>query len=477
MLTTPSRRAILARCRPTLAAGPDDGGMRPPPTRETPHMSRKLLHTLTLLPALLILAGLNTSRACANTLDEAVESVSESVRRYLAERGEDGIAIGPISGPKTGTGRLIETRLTEALKDKGIKILDEFDAKWELRGSFKVDPSGNFPFVGLNVMLFDSNGAELSAFRERFNQETAEARQAVNSTNTPTGAPAGSDAGQITTGVPITESTAVAVLAGATTDLQSAVQETTNDSVTAPVGDTQTPSLPDKAKARAARDAELKDAIANPTFHVVSPTAIAASDTSPFHVEILAAETPGNPFRRLNIEKDGEDRAFVPLTEGNQYGVHVINTAAFDVGVELLIDGINTLEFAEDSLNRETGKWVIAAGSSGFIKGWYVNPNHIDTFVVVPDQQGVAATLGRPQQIGTITATIYPAFEGDQAPAFEQLLAAGNESRGGTGKGAAEGFQGALLKRHYGTQPLAIISVHYNNPVPPIDLPGDTLPE
>ncbi|MFG0333367.1 MAG: hypothetical protein ACF8TS_08405 [Maioricimonas sp. JB049] len=439
-------------------------------------MSRNLFRSLTLLPALLLLGGLDAPSAFASSLDEAVNTVTQNVKRYLDDKGENAIAVGTISGPNTGTGRLIETRLAASLKQAGIDVVDELTADWELRGRFAVDPSGNFSFVALTVMLVDSQGVELSSFSRRFHEETAQQRELINSSNTPPDAPAGSDAGQIRSGVPITETTDVAVLAGATTDLQSAVQETASTPVTAPVEEGATPTLPEKAKARNARDTRLKASLSKPSFHPVSPSTIAASDSSPFHVEILAAATPGESFTPLNVEKDGEGRAFVPLAEGNQYGVHVINNSPFDVGVELLIDGVNTLEFAENPTFRENGKWVIAAGTGGFIKGWFINNTRVDTFVVTPDQQGVAATLGRPQQIGTITATFYTAWVGHDPPAFEQLLAVG-DGKGSTGRGKAEEFRGTILERHFGTQPLAIVSLNYNNPVPPVDLPGEALPE
>ncbi|QDU37163.1 hypothetical protein Mal4_14720 [Maioricimonas rarisocia] len=439
-------------------------------------MSRNLFRSLTLLPALLLLGGFDTPSAFGSSLDEAVNTVTQNVKRYLDDKGENAIAVGTISGPKTGTGRLIETKLAASLKEAGIEIVDELTADWELRGRFAIDPSGNFPYVALTVMLVDSSGVELSSFSRRFHQETARNRELLNATNAPPDAPADSDAGQIKSGVPITKTADIAVLAGTTTDLQTAVQETTTTPVTAPVEDGATPTLPEKAKARDARDEELKQALAEPSFHVVSPSTVAASDSSPFHVEIRAATTPGESFVPMNVEKDGEGRAFVPLAEGNQYGVHVINNSTFDVGVELLIDGINTLEFAENPAFRENGKWIIAAGTSGFIKGWFINSQQVDTFIVTPDQQGVAATLGRPQQIGTITATFYPAWVGDDVPAFEQLLAAGN-GKGSTGRGEAEAFRGTILERQFGTQPLAIVSLNYNNPVPPVDLPGEALPE
>jgi len=62
-------------------------------------------------------------------------------------------------------------------------VVDELDAKWEVRGSFAIDTSGKFPIVALTVRLFDGSGSEISQFRDRFQQATAEERNLVNEAN------------------------------------------------------------------------------------------------------------------------------------------------------------------------------------------------------------------------------------------------------------------------------------------------------
>ncbi|MFG0296268.1 MAG: hypothetical protein ACF8PG_10210 [Maioricimonas sp. JB045] len=517
-------------------------------------MYRNLYHHAVLLSAAILVIAADGQSASAGSLNDALQTVTEQVKTYLDEKGENAISIGTFSGPKTGTGRAIETDLSEALTKAGIEVVDELDAKWEVRGSFAIDTSGKFPIVALTVRLFDGSGSEISQFRDRFQQATAEERNLVNeanatteSTSTSTQAessvasasnppastgspaestspasttnppstnsqastttepptppapsgdstqvasndtptppnPAASDATSsdssatgITEGVPIDNSTDVAVLSGATADLEAAVRTATQVSTTTPVAQASI-SREVRNKAIEARDTALKEAIATPQFHQVNSNVISASSSSQFHVEVLVAPQEGAPFQPIAIETRG-GFPFVPLAEGNLYAVRVHNNSQFDVGVELLLDGVNSLHFADNPDISKTGKWVIAAGTTGTIQGWFVNASTVDSFLITSVPDGVASKIGSPQRIGNITAAFFPAWTGSEVPAFEQLLAAGT-GRGeiATGRGPSQQARSTIVERHFGTQPLSIISLRYKNPPLPVDLPTDVAP-
>lgn len=481
-----------------------------------------------LLAVMLQISG---QTAYAGSQDEAVQAIADQVKQYLASKGENAIAIGSFNGPRTGTGRALETRLAEILKADGISIVDQIDAKWEVRGNFAIHNSGKMALISLTVSLFDTNGTEISEFRQRFEEATAAERELVNELNTPeentsstetvasttnpsTTPPAdnkstvaspaattgnkstespkvvsnspqsatgnsssastasNSSATSISQGVPIDNPTDVAILSGVTADLQTAVESATGVRPSVPNGPPEPVNSDIRSKARNARDTALKQAISTAQFHQVGPTVVAASSSSRFHIEVLVARNQGAPFEPMPIETRG-GFPFVPMTEGNLYRVRIHNNSDIDVGVELLIDGINTLHFAENPAIKESGKWVVTARSVVDIQGWFVNQGTVDTFLITSVPEGVASQLGRPQRIGNITAVFFPAWEGNDVPAFEQLLAAGR-SRGATGRGPSDSFRGRIVTRHFGTQPLSIVSLRYKNPPPPADLPTDS---
>jgi len=91
-------------------------------------MYRNLYHHAVLLSAAILVIAADGQSASAGSLNDALQTVTEQVKTYLDEKGENAISIGTFSGPKTGTGRAIETDLSEALTKAGIEVVDELDA-------------------------------------------------------------------------------------------------------------------------------------------------------------------------------------------------------------------------------------------------------------------------------------------------------------------------------------------------------------
>ncbi|MCA9023593.1 MAG: hypothetical protein KDA86_00130 [Planctomycetaceae bacterium] len=229
------------------------------------------------------------------------------------------------------------------------------------------------------------------------------------------------------------------------------------------------------------RDQRLIDSLNNPGFFSVNETTIAASSSSPYHVQVKVLRAGSSDYETLGIREVGNGLAFCDLKEGDRYSIIVTNTAPHDVGVELMIDGINSLHLSEVPGFAETGKWLIRGTNanggvpySARIDGWYRNPEQVYEFQVTSEPDAVATALGFPAKIGTITATFYGAWkEGEPVHPLEAQLAAQlGAARGlGTGQGAVIGSRSEISRRIFGTHPLASVSIRYVNPDPPVDLP------
>lgn len=117
--------------------------------------------------------------AHAASLDEVIGGITTQVSNFLRSKNESSISIGAFDGPPTtGTGRKIASDIKRHLEESGLTITDNaLEANFELRGEFRQNLDGPFPIVALTVKLFDSNGAEVTSFRDRFRESTQTIRQ------------------------------------------------------------------------------------------------------------------------------------------------------------------------------------------------------------------------------------------------------------------------------------------------------------
>ncbi|MCA8996921.1 MAG: hypothetical protein KDA80_08045 [Planctomycetaceae bacterium] len=468
----------------------------------------------------LMLTLLMSNSSRADSLDNVVERLAETVKKYVQERQGNKIAISQFAGPKSSAGRKIETDLVKKLKELGVGI-DEtgVDFDWEIRGQMKIDKGIGFSFVSLQVSMHDPQGAEVKGFRERFEEDTEITRDdviakidnigqgATPNPPSPTGSndsPAGNEnpgtAPAVTTedvqqakdrvqdaGAVIDNPIDVATLTGTTVDLAKPVADATgiDGNANTQTGDsgssTRTAVINPETqqKAFAAVRQAIQQAVENPTFTSFNASTISASQSSPFRLTVEATSSVQSlSYSPVSI-REIRGLAFAQLQEGQLYQVRISNSASFDVGVELMIDGINSLELCDVQEFRDNGKWVIPANSSGVIRGWLRNASTLDKFLITEEPAGVAAELGRIQKIGQITAIIYPTWDiptdasrelkQSLTPQFQTLVGGG--LRGATGKGPTENFSGATKTTTFGTEPLSVITVRYNNPDAPVDLP------
>ncbi|MCA9052831.1 MAG: hypothetical protein KDA75_03295 [Planctomycetaceae bacterium] len=401
--------------------------------------------------------------ASAADLNVALDAIVSGVRTEFVERDLHALRIGEFKNAHSSAGRRIESELNSRLGAVGIAVAGPKESAPELHGELRHFDAGEYAASLLIVHLEDAQGVEIESFRQRLDAATQQARTDLRAdlTEPP------SDA-ELSSGAVIDDAQDVALLHGATVDVLNSVQKSTELDLLPTKGvsvkTTKVSVRPQSQMiARVAVDQSIREAVLNPGFHLTGTSLLSSSADSPFRIELLATP-PGalGPYTEVPlIDVDG--RAFAQFREGQHYAIRIKNDSPIDVGVELSIDGINSLTLSQVESYRRIGKWVIPAGKSGLIRGWQTERSAEERFLVTSAEQGVAAALGRPQEIGMISAAFYPAWTGDEPPPFERLVA-GSTRRIATGRGPIVDVQDRSQVRSFGTEPLSVVTVRYHNP-------------
>lgn len=130
-----------------------------------------------------------------------------------------------------------------------------------------------------------------------------------------------------------------------------------------------------------------------------------------FSLEILAREGSGKAASpRTPIAVEG--RAFVKLTQGEEYVIRIYNEATDEAAVALTIDGLSMFTFAEDG----TQDSFLLVGSNKFvdIPGWYITGKKTDVFEVSSYAKSAAESKNLPASgIGVITARFHVSQTGE----------------------------------------------------------------
>ena len=384
-------------------------------------MKRTRLRSIAVVAACLLLvltAVPNT--ASARTLDDALDGIVDRVQKYMANHGDNSVTIGNFNGPPSSSaGIRIKAALAERLKAADVNVSKL--ARLEVRGTFasEVEPT---PIVLIRAEMVDQTGATLGDFRERISVDSVE--DVVN-------------------------------LLGATTDLTTSESTTENES---------------QRETIEQRDEQLGKDIQAPSFSLTGTTAVSAKADSPYRVEIFLRDA--GTLTPIPVE-DFSGFALVSLSKGQEYVVKLHNASDIDVGVKLTIDGVNTFEFSENAGFRDLGMWMVPAGQVGTVDGWHINNNESLAFLVTDVPDSATAKLQRETTaIGTINASFFPAWTGDDVPEVEII----GKARGdiGTGLGSKIGSVYETVQRHFGATLLAAVSIRYEKPDPPVDLPAES---
>ena len=114
-------------------------------------------------------------------------------------------------------------------------------------------------------------------------------------------------------------------------------------------------------------------------------TRIAASEDSPYAIEILVGPDPGpgtpdlTKYRPRTASIDADNLAFLNIGRGEVYAVRVINNSKFDAAMTLTIDGLNMFTFSK---NKSYEFAIIPGGSERIIAGWHRTNDVSDAFQV-----------------------------------------------------------------------------------------------
>jgi hypothetical protein len=118
-----------------------------------------------------------------------------------------------------------------------------------------------------------------------------------------------------------------------------------------------------------------------------------------FGVEVVV---DGSPLEVLY----GRGRGYVEAREGAEYDLVIRNPLPERVAVALSVDGLNTID-ARRTTAWNASKWVIEPYGTIRISGWQMSSTRARHFYFTTERDSYAARLGRPSDLGVITAVFF----------------------------------------------------------------------
>jgi hypothetical protein len=211
----------------------------------------------------------------------------------------------------------------------------------------------------------------------------------------------------------------------------------------------------------AERNAEVEKSLDAPKVTVRGPRVSAAED-SPYAVEVWVAPRRGGQYAPRDATAKG-GRAFVPLNQGEVFGVKLINKSKLDAAVTLTIDGLNLYSFS-DVRDAKTGRpryavVVVGAGQEAFVPGWHRTNEVSEEFVITEYAKSAAAELKSTAPTGTVTAAFAAAWPKDQPPPADEP-GGSTRSAEAVGRGARVAQKVVEVERQVGVI-RATVSVRY----------------
>jgi hypothetical protein len=118
-----------------------------------------------------------------------------------------------------------------------------------------------------------------------------------------------------------------------------------------------------------------------------------------FGVEVLAGGGAREKY-------PARGRVYVEAVEGEEYALRLTNPLPVRVAVALSVDGLNTID-ARRTTARDASKWVIPPYGSITVSGWQMSSTRARRFYFTNERDSYANKLGRPSDMGVITAVFY----------------------------------------------------------------------
>jgi hypothetical protein len=166
----------------------------------------------------------------------------------------------------------------------------------------------------------------------------------------------------------------------------------------------------------------LKEKKAKPEVYAKAEEVKVRKD-SPYAVKILAADahSKDEAFKHRPFTVQG-GHTRVSLHKGEEYRIRLCNTSEYEIAVAITIDGLDAFEFFEPSKGKPA-YYLVAPGKERVVKGWKVNTEKDEAFLVGSLEHSAAAKLYKlSDAVGTITVCIHPAWEKDHPPpAYKDL--------------------------------------------------------
>lgn len=358
---------------------------------------------LAIALALLIAATVNLpSLQASSEFKKQIGDAARAIADFLKQQGDDRIAVGQFTGPSrmpSSSGPSIVKELTEQLTALGITVSRR--AKLEVKGDYipVVDETKRGPSALLRGRILDPAAKVLFEFEKGFSNEST-----------------------------VTE------LFGLTVSLP-----------------------PDQAPRE--RKKLLRESIDEPKTNFAE-TRILAGPDSPYAIEVLIA-TPDGLVARAPTNDDG--LAFVDIKKEETYAIRIHNKSPYDAAVTVSIDGLNMFAFTDVAQYREMGVVIVAAGSTGTVRGWHRNNQTSDSFLVTDYAKSAAVELKQMSDIGMISCSFAAAWpQGTEPPADESV----KRNEVATARGAQLEARYQEVARHIG-KTRAAVSVRYVKPMVP----------
>jgi hypothetical protein len=118
-----------------------------------------------------------------------------------------------------------------------------------------------------------------------------------------------------------------------------------------------------------------------------------------FVVEVIV---DGRPL----AEYAGRGTRYDEAIKGKEYAIRLRNPLGVRVAVALSVDGLNTIDARRTSAGAAR-KWVLDPHETVTISGWQVDGGHARRFYFTSEESSYAEWLGRPEDIGVISAVFF----------------------------------------------------------------------
>ena len=97
---------------------------------------------------------------------------------------------------------------------------------------------------------------------------------------------------------------------------------------------------------------------------------------------------------------------YIEAIKDKEYAVRLCNPLGVRVAVALSVDGLNSID-ARHTTATSARKWVLEPYESITISGWQTGLSHARRFYFTSEERSYAQWLGRPQDVGVITAVFF----------------------------------------------------------------------